>query len=583
MAGLPNGQRSRRVTLVADELLGYTRTGGIGTATTFLALALARLGHEVELLYTGGERPELASDWAEKYTAAGVRVRVLRRTPRHVEPAYFGRLLDVEAALTEKPPDVVVTQDLAAPAYTALRMRTLGLGLERTLFVVYCHGGRRWITDTARKVRVLPGAHAITLLEQASVELADVVVSPSQYLLDWMRAEGWRLPDQAFVIPYVNRTAALGERAPEATAASSAPVERIAFFGRLEDRKGIRPFAAGVNALEPELLRRIELDFVGRETPAWPRDRIEELFSERTRKAVRGISFATDLDQPDAIARLRRPGTLAVMPSYGETFSNAVFECLEHGIPFLASNVGAPKEFIAPADHPRVLFEPTPEGVATALRRALANGSAPEPARSAFDPQSAVDRWSEVVQLEPRREAIPAAGSGETEFVLLADDDAVVDESALETLKRAQAVSGADVVTCGIRLPVGVERVFIGDAGGLGLLANHYGTVALVRRSLLRDEPMRWQPEHDARWPLLARLALDGANIVSIPRALARQQREPGDVDRAAADALLVVDEFERRLPASARSLARLTAGLAANAQSTPAKRRPRVWRRWRR
>ena len=46
-------QASRRVTLVAGELLGYVRTGGLGTATTFLSLALARMGHAVDVLYTG--------------------------------------------------------------------------------------------------------------------------------------------------------------------------------------------------------------------------------------------------------------------------------------------------------------------------------------------------------------------------------------------------------------------------------------------------------------------------------------------------------------------------------------------------
>ncbi|TMK72728.1 MAG: hypothetical protein E6G50_03470, partial [Actinobacteria bacterium] len=42
---------SRRITLVADQILGYFRTGGLGTATTFLALALGRMGHDVEVLH----------------------------------------------------------------------------------------------------------------------------------------------------------------------------------------------------------------------------------------------------------------------------------------------------------------------------------------------------------------------------------------------------------------------------------------------------------------------------------------------------------------------------------------------------
>jgi glycosyltransferase involved in cell wall biosynthesis len=346
----------KRITLITDELLGFVRTGGIGTATTYLAVALGRMGHEVELLAVGDPpSAPMAEEWSRLYDNAGVVVRVLPRSGARIEPSYFARMRDVEEVLASDPPDVVITQDLAAPAYTALRMRDLGLGFERTLFVVYCHGGRRWITDMARKVRVLPGAHAITELERASVEIADVVVSPSAYLVEWMRGEGWRLPARTVVIPHLSRSAATGEVEARAEP-NGGRVTRIAFFGRLEERKGLKPFAAGLNALPPELLRDVELEFVGGATPGWPPRRIEALLAERTRSALRNISFATDLDQPEAFARLSRPGTLAVMPSLGETFSNAVYECLERGIPFIASDAGAPAELVAPEDRGRVLF-----------------------------------------------------------------------------------------------------------------------------------------------------------------------------------------------------------------------------------
>lgn len=546
---------SKRITLVADELLGHTRTGGIGTATTYLAVALGRMGHRVDLLASGdAPRRPMADEWARLYADAGVDVRPLARSGARVQPAYFGRMRDVEAALAADPPDVVIAQELAAPAYTALRTRRLGLGFERTLFVVYCHGGRRWITDMARKVRVLPGAHAVTELERACVEIADVVVSPSAYLLDWMRNEGWRVPEQAFVIPYFNRSAATGET-PRRAAGDGGRVERLAFFGRLEERKGLEPFAEGVNALPPELLRDLELEFVGAETPAWPRDRIEGLFGEGTRQALRGISFATDLDQPEAIALLSRPGTLAVMPSLGETFSNAVYECLERGIPFIASDAGAPPELVAPEDRDRALFEPSASGVADALRRALANGNALTPVRPAFDATSAREGWTKVVERPPE----PRGTSEDTGAVVVHADGCELDDDCVETLRRARAASGADVVTCGVRLPDGTEHLFLGEPRGLGVIANHYGTVGVVRRSLLDD-----RAAHEDPWTMYARLSLDGATIVSVPRALARQQEPPGDVRRDAAAALRVVDHFERRLPRSLRSLARLAAGLAA-------------------
>jgi glycosyltransferase involved in cell wall biosynthesis len=556
------GAEPKRVALVADELLGYAGAGGLGTATTFLAVALGRLGHRVELLYVGRppEQP-LGEDWGNLYRDAGVIIRAPVTSGRRTEPNFFARMLDAERALADDPPDVVVTQDLAAPAYTALRRQQLGLGFEQTLFVVYCHGTRRWITDVARKVRVLPGALAISVLEQASLELADVVVSPSMYLVSWMREQGWQLPERTFVVPYLPRSAATGK--PPADAVPDARVERLAFFGRLEERKGIRPFAAGLSSLDPELLENVELEFVGRPTPAWPPERVTGLLSDGTRAALRAISFATDLDQTAALDRLSRPGTLAVVPSLEDNSPNAVYECLERGLPLLASRTGGITELVAEEDRARVLFDPTADGVAAALRRALEAEVFPA-ARFAFDPELAVEAWQEVLGLSPTPR--PAAeSSDESEWVVRVDREATPDEGFVTTLRHAQQASGADVVTCGLALDNGADHYFLGDPGGLGLLSNAYGTAALVRRSLL-DEGLNPHAADDPAWPLLARLALSGARIVSVPEPLVHTSHRPGDVNRDPVGALAVLHEFERHLPRTTQSLARLAAGLAAQA-----------------
>ena len=581
----------RRVALVTDELLGYIRTGGIGTATTFLAIALARIGHDVEVLYYG-RAPEdpIDPEWARLYEHAGVRVRMLPERDERVEPPYFERMRRVELALRTDPPDVVVVQDLGAPAYTALRLKQLGLGFESTLFVVFCHGTRRWITEMARKVRVLPGALAVELLEQASVELADVAVSPSAYMLDWMRRQRWRPPEQATVIPLLTRSGATGEPPPaRAEIQPGARVERLVFFGRLEERKGLRPFAAGLNMLDPKLLDGVELEFLGRATPAWSPERVEALISETARSALAHITFETELDQHEALARLSRPGTLAVMPSLEDNSPNAVYECLERGIPFIASNAGGPGELIDPEDRAGVLCEPTAEGVAAALGQLLSGERALEPARPAFDNAVSRQRWAEVVALRPREQRPPAelppvdvivmrrgqaadVPPGASEWVVCLDEADVPAENLVETLVRAQAASGADVVTCGITFEDGeggsVQHFFAGDPGGLGVLGDGYGSVALLRRSLLDGVDTRWPVAGD--WPLLARLSASGARVVSVPVPLVTRrgrarERDPGD-------ALLVVEHLERELPDSLRSVVRLAAGLAAESQrSSPA------------
>ena len=78
-------------------------------------------------------------------------------------------------------------------------------------------------------------------------------------------------------------------------------------------------------------------------------------------------------------------------------------------------------------------------------------------------------------------------------------------------LVRAQAASGADVVSCGLYLGENgadrAEHFFGGNPGGVGLLANDYGTAALLRRAVLDDVTNAWPASGDPDWTLLAGLS----------------------------------------------------------------------------
>ena len=177
---------------------------------------------------------------------------------------------------------------------------------------------------------------------------------------------------------------------------------------------------------------------------------------------------------------------------------------------------------------------------------------------------------SQGASVEAAREAALEAVEGD--WVCFLDEEDVPAEALLETLVRAQAASGADVVSCGLSLADGENdasrlHFFPGEPHALGLLANGYGTVALIRRSLLGDLQTPWPVVGDSDWPLLAGLSAGGARIVSVPAALVTRTLPPGTIERHPSDALLVVEQLERALPEQLRSLARLAAGLAADAQ----------------
>jgi glycosyltransferase involved in cell wall biosynthesis len=592
----------RQVTIVASELLGRAGTGGAGTADSLLAVALARHGHQVRLLIASGrEIGPLSPEWMRRYESAGVDIRLLERMAA-VEPPYLAPPFEVLRALREDPPEVVIANDWRGLAYLALRARQTALALTETAFVIHCHGPGRVLTEFAQKVPDTPERFGEHVAERASIELADAVVSPSEWLLDWMRGHGWPLPENSHVIQYVRESGAF-DSTPEPAAPANG-VRRLVFFGQLREGKGIRLFVDALDAVEQELLDGVEVLFLGSTRGRWAEDRVLNAISAHAKERLGPIRFETNLDREAALAELRRRGTLAVMPSLLDNSPNTVAECIEHRIPFLATGTGGIPELVAEDDRARVLCRPAIDDLAAALARVLSSSNGFAPARPAREPRESVEAWLELVEsVRPHvhmRGRVPTAvaviaNSAESarrgrrlaettrrlevevveaasrrdgllrtsaEWILFLDDDDDPDEGLLDVLVAAQAASGADAVTSAVRTADGELQVFLGSPGALGLVENQYGVVGLARRSLARAEG---PPEAvtDPDWPLFARFALGGATVVSIPEALATHTGRPGRVDDLPGEGLAVLEAFEQNA-GDVRDLPQLAATVAA-------------------
>ncbi len=582
---------ARRITVVASELLGRAGTGGAGTADSLLAVALGRHGHDVELLIASGRHiGELSPEWTRTYDAAGVRIRVLERL-RGVRPEYLAPTLEVFHALRERPPDVAIVNDWRGLGYAALRARQAARALGKTAFVVHCHGPGRVLAEFAQKVPDTIERFGEEVTERASLELADAVVSPSQWLLDWMRAHSWPAPESAQVIQYVRQEATA--RAP-----ADAAIRRLAFFGQLREGKGIRIFLDALDGLEP-----VEVVFLGSESKRWTRDVIAA--------RVPGARVETELPREAALQELMQPGTLAVMPSLLDNSPNTVSECIEHGIPFVSTNTGGIPELVAEEDRSRVLCEPTSAALAERLRAVLGDGTF-APARPARGPQEALDEWLQLVESvrpaaqpagrRPLQVSIVAGGtttaaraqalaegtqsvevevveaaSRETglkrtagDWVVFLEDDDIPEAHFVDALVDAQVASQADVVTAAVRPsddPTGIQ-LFLGEPSSLGLVENQYGVVGLVRSELAAGEPLA-DDGPDPDWLLFARLALGGARVVSIPEPLSELVGRPGRVGDVPGEGLAVLEAFEQ---ARGRpDLPQLAATLAAAYARVPA------------
>ena len=400
-----------RVCIVTPEIVGPTRNGGIGTAYTSLALELARAGHEVTVLFTGDKADSgTLRDWENFYTGKGLLLTPLKRSGRRMSgrPYYRESSYEVFAWLKDHQStfDIVHFPEWQGLGYYSLLAKHQGIAFPDITFCVGTHSSTAWLE--AANNRAISYLEQITadFMERESVRLADIVLSPSQYLLEWMLADGWTLPAAVFVSPYVVPDSFLAS-APientEETGADRKKLQEIVFFGRLEIRKGLILFCDAVDLLlrsNPAIVPRIT--FLGRSLVIRDEDSADYAHRRAERWGVEVSILSKDHD--DALDYICGDGVLAIVPSLIENFPCTVLECLARRVPFLASAVGGIPEQIAVRDRERVCFPPRPDALAAKMEHALREP--PAPASPAFDfveNNQLTVRWHEALVATAKR------------------------------------------------------------------------------------------------------------------------------------------------------------------------------------
>jgi len=376
------GEPSRpTVCIVTGELIGPFKNGGVGTAMTGLAEMLAADGLAVTVLYTGTVwNPEIdLAPWKKHYAARGIELESLSLDAMN---AYAGPLRDcgfgiaslVYDRLAGRRFDVIHFNDCCGEGSLCLAAKKLGLAFADSLLVVALHSPSRWVFELNH---VLPSnrlAAAFDYAERVSVACADVLWSPSAYLLDWIAGHRFETPEQTFVQQYV-MPCGTDTLVCDGTDRSVCATREIVFFGRLEERKGLRLFCNAVNLLRDQLADRgITVTFLGKPERCAGMPALDYI-AKRAKEWTFPVRTITDLGQPEALAYLHGGDKLAVMASPADNSPCTVYEALGAGIPFLAARTGGIPELIAADDRDRVLFEPSTEGLSNALREAIGRGA----------------------------------------------------------------------------------------------------------------------------------------------------------------------------------------------------------------
>lgn len=378
------------ICIVTPDLVGMVRNGGVGTACTELAKALAAYSHAVTILFT--QVGALTDPRAEEdYRCLGIHLVVAEGWAGEAAradifpPHPLLRMSRIAHEwLKDQQFDLVLFMDWQGTGFYPMMARRGGGHRQHGAFGIICHGLTLW-SDLGSGARRRDPLDAITyFIERRSIEMADVVISPSRYLLEWMQRRGFQLPRHALVLPNLLE-------APISDCSELTP-EDVVFFGRLEYRKGLAQFCSAIDCLvaRGEAPQRViflgKLGFVGDEHAA-------VYLARRSRDWPIPIEILNRFSQPEALRFLTTRRCLAVVPSTVENSPYTVYECLMAGIPVIARNVGGIAELYEPRCRATHLFDDNPAQLADRIAAALA-GELPV-ARLSFSPDGNRKAWVE--------------------------------------------------------------------------------------------------------------------------------------------------------------------------------------------
>jgi len=382
--------RPMRVCVVSSEFLGPVRNGGIATATSGLLKQLVSDGHQATLLYTlvesgkpsSGDRPW--RDWVDASAAEGITVEHIPHKGRYRD--WREKSWHVKEVIGQREFDLVYFNEHHGSGYYTLLAKQAGLApFNEQIHCVITHGAMEWVFDI--NDQFISGVADIEMmgLERRSAELADVVIGPSRYLLKQYQSYGWRLPKRTFHHPYPLFTRKAPKKTPQRV-----PVDEIVFFGRLEVRKGLWLFCEALDELGDAVSGKV-VTFLGRTTTASGLSSGIQV-AKRSAALHCRVKLLTDLNQEEALAYLREPGKLAVIPSLADNSPCVIYECLEAGIPFLTTRGSGTEELLDPKCLDDVAVRPKTDDLAKALKQALEQGAVL--GRPRFAPNDNLAAWS---------------------------------------------------------------------------------------------------------------------------------------------------------------------------------------------
>jgi glycosyltransferase involved in cell wall biosynthesis len=358
---------------------------------TALAQRLATSGRSVTLLWVPHERPddEKLLSLQERYKKTyGIDVELFEHSDlliwRFPTAQYYA--FGIGAYIRSRNfSDAFIPLDEGLAYYVLLAKETGVLEPETTVHVVasapidWCSEADRFFFEELDQLR-------ISFMEKYCAEQADRLILTSSGLHQWMLAKGWKLTPASEVLPSLSPLEWDGEAHPPDAVDRGASIELVPLIGR-RYRDGITLFCDALDKLNDTSNQDITVTFVG---PFFKvlGEHSAGMYLRRGRRWRHAIRFARHLNLRGGISYAKQAGAIAVIPNFENAGGYLVKECINVGVPFVATSVGGNTEEVHDQSAKHSLCKPEAQALADlvaskALNRSLALPSRTEPEKLA--------------------------------------------------------------------------------------------------------------------------------------------------------------------------------------------------------
>jgi glycosyltransferase involved in cell wall biosynthesis/GT2 family glycosyltransferase len=323
------------------------KAGGVGAFVTRWANLLRAAGEDVTIVMTrtDWEPMSVDSQWRARYQANGISLIELQSpppSPKRWPEIPTMRVSEIAAPIL-KGFDIVYFQDWGNPGFHLLRERRYS-NSKGPVCVTVLHGPSEWELSSNEKYPELPGDLHLNYQERYSAKYSDFVVSPSRYMVKQLEGLGWEFPADVEVLGLP-----MPETAESYSDTAVPQIHTIVYFGRVEERKGLRIFIQALQHLAKKSPQRPKIVLLGSSMDA---DLLQ--FALRGIKSAGfSVSHLTDLDSEGAAKYLRENAAemLCVVPSPADNHPYSVVEAsLIPGLNLIACRGGGVPEILGNAE-----------------------------------------------------------------------------------------------------------------------------------------------------------------------------------------------------------------------------------------